>query len=107
MREPTFKPTKAMQAAAVRALKWRQKFNRGLATPVGLARARDLANGRALSLRTVRRMASYFARHQVDREAIGFFAGERGFPSAGRISWDGWGGDAGARTVARWLSLGE
>ncbi|HTP97925.1 MAG TPA: hypothetical protein VMN56_01285 [Casimicrobiaceae bacterium] len=45
-------------------------------------------------------MRSYFARHAVDREAPGFHEGEPGFPSAGRIAWDLWGGDA----AANWLS---
>ena len=66
---------------------------------MGVARARDLANGRALSDETIGRMRSYFARHAVDSQAKGFFQGEPGFPTAGRIAWDLWGGDAGERWV--------
>ena len=40
-------------------------------------------------------MFSFFSRHEVDKEAEGFRAGEDGFPSAGRIAWGLWGGDAG------------
>jgi HK97 family phage major capsid protein len=40
-------------------------------------------------------MVSYFARHEVDKEAEGFRPGEEGYPSAGRIAWALWGGDAG------------
>lgn len=93
-------PTEAIAANAKRALEWREEYGRGLATPVGVARARDLANRQNVSMETVQRMASYFARHEVDKEAEGFFSGEDGFPSAGRISWDGWGGDE-AQTWAK------
>ena len=42
-------------------------------------------------------MYSFFSRHEVDKQAEGFNAGEDGFPSAGRVAWDLWGGDAGFR----------
>lgn len=87
-------PTDSMAAEAKRGLAWRDEFNRG-GTEVGVARARDLANKRELSPETVRRMISYFARHEVDKEAEGFRQGEEGYPSAGRIAWALWGGDAG------------
>jgi HK97 family phage prohead protease len=44
-------------------------------------------------------MISYFARHSVDRKAQGFNSGEEGYPSAGRVAWDAWGGDAGESWV--------
>ena len=59
------------------------------------SRARDIVNGRNLSLSTVKRMYSFFARHEVDKRAQGFRKGEKGWPSAGKIAWDLWGGDAG------------
>ncbi len=40
-------------------------------------------------------MVSYFARHEVDKQGEGWSPGEKGFPSAGRIAWALWGGDAG------------
>jgi hypothetical protein len=40
-------------------------------------------------------MVSFFARHEVDKKAEGFSQGEKGYPSAGRVAWDAWGGDAG------------
>ena len=40
-------------------------------------------------------MFSYFSRHEVDKQAEGFSAGEEGYPSNGRIAWALWGGDAG------------
>ena len=40
-------------------------------------------------------MYSFFARHEVDKQAEGFSSGEKGYPSNGRIAWALWGGDAG------------
>jgi capsid protein len=89
-----FKPTEALAKEAALGLEWRAEYNRG-GTEVGVARARDLSNRTNLSPETVRRMNSYFARHAVDKQGEGFTPGEDGFPSAGRIAWALWGGDAG------------
>ena len=88
------KPTESMAAEAARGLAWREEYNRG-GTAVGVARARDISNRTNLSEETVRRMVSYFARHEVDKQGEGFSPGEDGYPSAGRIAWALWGGDAG------------
>lgn len=87
------KPTTGMVAEARRGLDWRKEHGRG-GTEVGVARARDIVNGRELSPSTVRRMYSFFSRHEVDKKGKGFSEGE-GYPSAGRIAWALWGGDAG------------
>ena len=50
-------------------------------TPVGVRRAVQLAEGQPVSLDTVRRMWSYFQRHEVDKDAEGFRPGEPGYPS--------------------------
>lgn len=91
---PDLTPPAAVRDAAAQGLEWREQYGRG-GTAVGVARARDLMNGRTLSADTIGRMVSYFARHEIDREAEGFREGEEGFPSAGRIAWELWGGDAG------------
>ena len=88
------RPTQAMAEDARRGLDWRKEHGRG-GTAVGVARARQLVNRDELSPRTVRRMVSFFARHEVDKDAEGFSPGEDGYPSAGRIAWALWGGDAG------------
>jgi hypothetical protein len=93
-------PPIEVQRTAARALAWRRQFGRG-GTTVGVARARDLANARAISPRTRERMRSYFARHAVDLIAVGASEGEPGYPSAGRIAWDLWGGDAGFKWLKR------
>lgn len=89
-----FTPTEAMKNEAQRGLDWRSEFGRG-GTEIGIARARDIVNGKNLSLDTVNRMVSFFARHEVDKKANGFRQGEDGYPSNGRIAWALWGGDAG------------
>jgi len=89
-----FQPTDEMAMITERALQWRKEFGRG-GTEVGVARARDISNKRMLSLDTIQRMVNYFNRHEVDKEASGWNKGEDGFPSAGRVAWDLWGGDAG------------
>jgi len=90
----SYKPTQGMVEEAARGLEWREAFGRG-GTEVGVARARDIVNERNLSEDTVKRMFSFFSRHEVDKEAEGFRPGEEGYPSAGRIAWALWGGDAG------------
>jgi ATP-dependent protease ClpP protease subunit len=87
-------PTAEMADEARQGLAWRAEFNRG-GTAVGVARARDISNRVNLSPDTIRRMVSYFARHEVDKDAQGFRPGEEGYPSAGRIAWALWGGDPG------------
>lgn len=97
--EDGFKPTAGMVAEAKKGLAWRKEFNRG-GTEVGVARARDISNRKNLSEDTIKRMHSYFSRHEVDKKGQGFQPGEKGFPSAGRIAWALWGGDAGQRFAA-------
>lgn len=87
-------PNEAMKEEAQRGLDWRREFGRG-GTEIGIARARDIVNGRNLPIDTVRRMKAYFDRHEIDKEAEGFRPGEDGYPSNGRIAWALWGGDPG------------
>lgn len=89
-----YSPNEAMAREAERGLKWREEYGRG-GTEIGVARARDISNRRNLSLDTVKRMKSYFARHEVDKQGQGWSPGEEGYPSAGRIAWALWSGDAG------------
>ena len=85
-----------VKAAAKRAIEWRRIYNRG-GTDVGANTARMLAKHDRISIRKVRHIAKYFPRHEVDNKAEGWKSGEKGFPSAGRVAWDLWGGDAGRR----------
>ena len=89
-----FTPPAGVREEAARGLAWRDEHGRG-GTAVGVARARDLSNGTNISPDTAKRMASYFARHEVDKQGEGWSPGQNGFPSAGRIAWALWGGDPG------------
>lgn len=93
----TYSPNDGMKAAARRALKWKEDGKAtGAGTPVGWGRATDIAAGRSMSLSVVKRMFSFFSRHEkASKGAKGFRSGEEGYPSNGRIMWDAWGGDAG------------
>lgn len=93
-KEINTRPTDGMVSEAKKGLAWRKEHGRG-GTEVGVARARDIQNRKELSFDTVKRMHSFFARHEVDKKAEGFKPGEEGYPSAGRIAWALWGGDAG------------
>jgi len=83
-----------MKVEAQKGLDWREEFGRG-GTRVGAVRARQIVAGENLSDDTIKRMYSFFSRHEVDKQAEGFNAGEEGYPSNGRIAWALWGGDAG------------
>jgi len=91
-------PPQDVQRAASRGLALREKFGRG-GTMVGVARARDLSNGKKIPIRTIMRMKSYFARHEVDKRADGW--GDSSNPSPGWIAWLLWGGDPGRRWAER------
>jgi len=91
---PDYQPTEGMKEEAQRGLDWRRETGRG-GTEVGIARARDIINARSLSEDTVKRMYSFFSRHEIDKQAEGFRPGDDGYPSNGRIAWALWGGDSG------------
>ena len=97
----SYSPPAGVAVAAKRALQW---ISEGLAgdgfTDVGRARAVQLASGADVSGDTVNRMISFFARQEESvKGATGFNSGEEGFPTAGRVAWDAWGGDAGQSWV--------
>lgn len=92
----SYKPPQSVKDTARRALVWIAEGRAGQGfTSVGRTRAQQLADGEAISLETLKRMKSFFSRHEVDKRAKGFTRGEEGYPSAGRVAWDAWGGDAG------------
>jgi hypothetical protein len=89
-----FTPPAGVREEAAKGLAWRKEHGRG-GTAVGVARARDLSNGKKISPDTARRMKAFFDRHQVNRGKTGWSPGEKGFPSTARIAWALWGSDAG------------
>lgn len=90
----TLKPSAAVQQAAKKGLDWRKQYERG-GTDVGVARARDIANGRQLSPSTVRRMARFFDKAEKGKDL------ESGEPDNHKIVWALWGGDAAAKWAAQ------
>lgn len=96
----SYSPPAGVAVAAKRALKWIAEGKAGSGfTAVGRARANQLASGEDVSADVVNRMISYFARHEVDKQATGFYADQEGYPSAGRVAWDAWGGEPGQAWV--------
>jgi hypothetical protein len=92
----TYSPNDGMKSAARAAIKWKEDGKaKGAGTAVGWGRARDIVAGRSMSLSVVKRMYSYFSRHEVDKQGKGFNPGSEGYPSKGRVMWSAWGGDAG------------
>lgn len=102
-----FTPPAGVREAAARALEVRANkptSQRGM-TPVGLARARDLSNGKKISPETARRMLAYFSRHEVDKQGSTWDEQGKGWQA-----WQGWGGDAGfawARKVVRQMNAAD
>jgi HK97 family phage portal protein len=86
-RPPQSVADNARRALEVRARK--PESERGM-TAVGIARARDLMNRVRLSEDTIRRMASYFERHEVDKQGSTWDEQGKGWQA-----WYGWGGDDG------------
>ena len=75
---------------AKKALEWAENNGWGeCGTPVGKARANQLANGEPISRETIARMAA-FRRHQQNKD-VPYSEG------CGGLMWDAWGGDAGIR----------
>ena len=97
----TYKVPQGVQSAAKRAQKWISEGKAGSGfTDTGRRRAAQLAAGGSVSREVIGRMRSFFARHEkASKGAEGFNAGEKGYPTPGRVAWDAWGGDAGKTWV--------
>ena len=86
-----YSPTSGMKAAARKAIKFKEDGKaKGAGTAVGWTRAHQIVSGESLSLDTVKRMYSFFSRHEVDKKGKGW-----GKDSNGYVAWLLWGGDAG------------
>ena len=72
-------------------------------TPVGKAKASQLASGENLSVRTIKRMRSFLARHAKDLEVSTSYS-----DGCGKLMYDAWGGKAGLRwATSKLKELGE
>jgi hypothetical protein len=101
----SFVPPPAVQTAAKRGLELRKKHGRGgwdsktageNGIGSGVVRAQTLVAGKGVSLDTVKRMRSFFQRHDGEQERA---ARKRDETSAANIAWLLWGGDAGKQWV--------
>ena len=112
-----FKPTKSIAAAAARGLEYRKKAGgkgglsgkqakkHGIGS--GVQRAVNLKNRDTMSPATVRRMKSFFDRHQKNK-AIG--KGKKPYEDRGYVAWLLWGGDPGyswARKIVRQMDAAD
>lgn len=95
-------PPDTVAKAAEHGLFLKEKFNRG-GTKVGWARARQLKERRLVTYSEIKRIASYFARHEVDKKAKNF--GNEENPSKGYIAWLLWGGNEGKKWAEEIRSL--
>jgi hypothetical protein len=96
----SFRPPKSVARVACRGLKKRRKYKRG-GTAVGVARGRDLCNRRRVTMRTVKRISSYFARHRASRAENRRRLADPVSPA--RIADELWGGTPGYRWVKQVL----
>lgn len=90
--ERTWIPPAEVAAEARKALELRAKqpASNKCCTPVGIARAKQLANRQPVSETTLRRMKAYFDRHAVDAKGKGWKVDSKGWQA-----WLAWGSDAG------------
>jgi len=88
-------PKQASENAKV-ALRWAEKNGWGdCGTPVGKARANQLAKGEAITRDTIARMAAFERHRQNSQKELG--------DGCGRLMWLAWGGDAGIEWAQRKL----
>lgn len=94
--EIDLKPTSGMQSSAKRALDWIKEGKGGGGLEESTkARARDIAAGKPRTPAQVSQMHRFFSRHASDKKADGWNAGDKSFPSPGRVAHELWGGDSG------------
>lgn len=88
-------PKQASENAKI-ALRWAEENGWGdCGTPVGKARANQLANGENISRDTIARMAAFERHRQNSDKELG--------DGCGRLMWLAWGGDAGIEWAQRKL----
>ena len=93
--EKTFKVPSGAKGNAQKVLNWKKKYGsdvKGM-TPVGWARARQLATKSEIGLSTVKRMAA-FNRHRKNAAVDPKFKSEP-WKDRGYVAWLGWGGNSG------------
>lgn len=83
----------SVKSNAKKALDWANENGWGsCGTEVGKIRANQLADGKPISVDTIKRMYSYLSRHEVDLESSTNYG-----DGCGMLMYDSWGGKAGKR----------
>jgi hypothetical protein len=85
----SFTPPPEVRKQAKMGIKCLNKGSKA-GTRVGRYRATQLSNGKPVSLNTIKRMYSFFKRHEGNQRYTGEPCNDRGY-----VSWLLWGGDAG------------
>ena len=77
-----------------KGLQWHDEGHSGDGlNPATVGWATRMVNGSDISPDKAIKMRAWLARHETDKEGEGFYPGQRGFPSPGRVAWALWGGD--------------
>ena len=87
---------------AKRAIELNESLGNRCATQVGKVRAQQLAQGKPISIETVKRMKSYISRHKVDLETSKSYD-----DGCGKLAIDAWGGVEALPWVERTISQYE
>jgi hypothetical protein len=108
IKEETFKPPSNVQKEAQKALDYRDKYGDEVkaGTQVGWTRANQLAKGEPVSLDTIRRMVSFFARHEGN-ETVKPELKDTPWKDNGYVAFLLWGGQAGNDWAKDILSKNE
>lgn len=96
-----YQPPAGAKGNAARVLRWKRQYGSAVKgmTPVGWARARQLASGKSVGRDTVSRMAQ-FNRHRKNAAVDPKYKSEP-WRDAGYVAWLGWGGDTGINWAIR------
>lgn len=85
----SFIPPKEVSEEAKQGIKCLENGSKA-GTRVGRYRATQLANRKPVSLNTIKRMYSFFKRHEKNKSYKGNPCNDRGY-----VAWKLWGGDSG------------
>lgn len=98
MSEKTFKPPQAVASEAQKSVDFKDKHGDEVkaGTQVGWIRANDLAKRRPISIDIIKKMVSFFARHDGNQKISPKHRDEP-WKDNGYVSWLLWGGDAGKK----------
>lgn len=104
--EQSFIVPQGVASKACKARKFKDENGTSCGTNVGWTRSAQLCSREPISLDTVKRMYSYFSRHQVDLQSSKSYE-----DGCGLLMWDAWGGDPGKdwseRIVKRYEKMAE